>query len=285
MGDNNSLINLGDLSGAAKVLVEKISDAIGAIYLPTQIKRVAAAEAEAEKIKAIAQTEISEIQQRALARVLYQEERKQENVEAISKLAIENLSPDAHPENIDPDWLSNFFDKCHFVSDTDMRIIWGKILAGEASNPGMFSKRTVALVGGLDKADAELFTQLCKFSWMVGMPSPLVFNEQDAIYTSKGINFDALTHLQSIGLLTFSNLTGFARQKLPKQFLTIYFGKRVVIEFPGSEDNQLSIGKILLTQAGQQLLSISGALPDEDFSAYVIKQWVDAGVTAYSPYP
>lgn len=285
MGDNNSLINLGDLSGVAKVLVEKISDAIGAMYLPTQIKRVAAAEAEAEKIKAIAQIEISEIQQRAIARVLHQEGKRQENIEAISKLAIENLTPDAHPENIDPDWLSNFFDKCHLVSDDDMRIIWGKILAGEASNPGSFSKRTVALVGGLDKVDAELFTKLCKFTWVVGLPTPLIFNEQDPVYVSKGINFDSLTHLQSIGLLTFGNLTGFARQKLPKQILTMYFGRRVVIEFPSAADNQLTIGKILLTQAGQQLLSISGAQPDDAFAAYVIKNWVDAGVIAYSPYP
>jgi hypothetical protein len=49
MDDMNSLVNLGDLTKPATVLVEKISDAICGAFLPYQIKRVAKAEAEAEK--------------------------------------------------------------------------------------------------------------------------------------------------------------------------------------------------------------------------------------------
>lgn len=62
MGEGNSLVNLGDLSKPATVLIEKISDAIGALYKPRQIKRIAQAEAEAEKIKALAGIEVTEIQ-------------------------------------------------------------------------------------------------------------------------------------------------------------------------------------------------------------------------------
>ncbi len=66
----NSLINLGELAEPAKVLIERVSDAIGGIFKPYQIKRVAKAEAEAEKIKAVAQIEISDIQQRGLVRMI-----------------------------------------------------------------------------------------------------------------------------------------------------------------------------------------------------------------------
>jgi hypothetical protein len=48
MGEGSSLINLGDLSKPATVLIEKISDAVGALYKPRQIKRLAQAEAESE---------------------------------------------------------------------------------------------------------------------------------------------------------------------------------------------------------------------------------------------
>jgi len=49
-------------------LIEKISDAVGIIYLPTHIKRVTKAEAEEKKIEALINIEITEIKQRALKR-------------------------------------------------------------------------------------------------------------------------------------------------------------------------------------------------------------------------
>ncbi|HLL76618.1 MAG TPA: hypothetical protein VK421_15295 [Pyrinomonadaceae bacterium] len=50
MSDGNSIVNLGDLTKPATVLIEKISDAVGGVFRPYQIKRLAHAEAEAEKI-------------------------------------------------------------------------------------------------------------------------------------------------------------------------------------------------------------------------------------------
>ncbi len=86
--NSTSLIDLGQLSKPATVLIEKISDAIGGIFRPYQIQRVAQAEAEAEKIKAVARIEITELQQRALARFLAEEARKQANIEEITKKAL-----------------------------------------------------------------------------------------------------------------------------------------------------------------------------------------------------
>jgi hypothetical protein len=48
------LVSLEGLTKPATVLIEKISDAIGTLYRPRQIVREARAEAEAEKIKALA---------------------------------------------------------------------------------------------------------------------------------------------------------------------------------------------------------------------------------------
>jgi predicted DNA binding CopG/RHH family protein len=49
------------------------------------------------------------------------------------------------------------------VSDEDMQSVWAKILAEEAKKPGSFSKRTVAFVETLDKDEANLFNELCRF--------------------------------------------------------------------------------------------------------------------------
>jgi hypothetical protein len=56
---NNSLFNLGDLTKPATVLIEKISDAVGGIFKPHQIVRVAKDEAAADQIRAESQIQIS----------------------------------------------------------------------------------------------------------------------------------------------------------------------------------------------------------------------------------
>ena len=71
MSDGSALINLGELSRPATVLIEKISDAIGGIAKPWQIERVAKAEAKAEVARAEGRIQISEIEERALQRMVH----------------------------------------------------------------------------------------------------------------------------------------------------------------------------------------------------------------------
>ena len=80
MSDNfeSSLINLGELSKPATVLVEKISDAVGGIFKPYQMVRVAKAEAQADRVRAESAIEISDLQRRAFHRFLNEERNKTE---------------------------------------------------------------------------------------------------------------------------------------------------------------------------------------------------------------
>lgn len=221
MSNDTSLINLGDLSKPATVLIEKISDAIGGIFKPYQIRRVAKAEAEAETIRATAQIEITEMQQRAFVRFVAEEAKKQANIESITRKALEDVKDDARPQDVEDDWISNFFDKCRLISDKEMQSLWAKVLAGEANSPGRYSKRTVNFLSSLDKSDAALFTQLCGYGWFLSNVVPLIYNENDEIYMKHGINFDSLKHLDNIGLLSFEPLAGYQRTRLP-EVVTIF---------------------------------------------------------------
>src|SRR5437870_4601775 len=109
-GGGGPLINVGDLARPATVLVERISDAIGGIFQPWQIKRVAQAEARAEVIHAQARVDVSDTERRALIRMLREEGIKQENIESITAKALADLSPDAKPEDVEQDWYVHFFD-------------------------------------------------------------------------------------------------------------------------------------------------------------------------------
>lgn len=102
-------IDLGELSRPATVLVEKISDAVGGIFRPWQIVRLAKAEIEAERLKAEGQIAITDVQRRAFHRFLQEEVQKQENIEAITHRAIPQLEAGADPSTIAYDWIADFF--------------------------------------------------------------------------------------------------------------------------------------------------------------------------------
>lgn len=231
MDNGKSLINIGELSRPATVLVEKISDAIGGYFRPWQIRRIAQAEADAEKIKALAQLEITGLQRRALQRFIAEEAKKQDNMESITSKAFPLIDDHSKPQEVEDDWIINSFDKCRLISDEEMQTLWAKVLAGESNSPGNYSKRTVNFLGSLDKSDAVLFKALCGFGFLIGDIVPLVFNIEDSVYLNNKINFDALRHLENIGLLNFESVVGYLRKGLPKIFVSYYYGTPIIIEF------------------------------------------------------
>ncbi|MBI2472517.1 MAG: DUF2806 domain-containing protein [Planctomycetes bacterium] len=269
----NTSVKLGDLAKPATVLIKKISDAVGGIFKPYQIIRVAKAEAEAERIRAESQIQVTDLHRRAMYRFLAEEAKRQSNIEDITQKALPNLKEDSSPQKVEDDWITNFFDKCRIVSDDDMQKLWSRVLAGEANSPGAFSRRTVNLLADLDKNDAELFMRLCSFGWVIGNIVPLVYDVQDAVYKRNGINFNTLAHLESLGFIQFNNITDFQRLELPKKFTAFYYGKPAELTFSKDAGNKLELGKVRLTRAGQEIASICESKPVDGFYDFVYNRW------------
>lgn len=285
MENGKSLMNVGELAKPATTLIEKISDAIGGYFKPYQIRRVAQAEAEAEKIKALSKIEIAELTHRALGRFLAEETKKQDNIESITSKALPLLEENSKPEEINDDWITNFFDKCRIISDKEIQVLWAKVLAGEANSPGKYSKRTVNFLESLDKSDATLFTNLCGFGQFIGNFFPLVYKIDDPIYSENSIDFNVLKHLDDIGLLSFEHLAGYRRIGLPKIIRVFYYGTPINIEFKNEKDNDLDIGNVLLSKTGDELAAICGSKPVSGFLDYIINHWLSKGLKLSSPYP
>jgi hypothetical protein len=214
-----------------------------------------------------------------------EEARKQSNIESITAKALPELDATSEPQKIDDDWISNFFDKSKLVSDGEMQSLWAKVLAGEANRPGSYSKRTVGFLASLDKADAVVFQQLCGFGWQIGDVVPLIDDVQSEVFTSVGIDFSSLTHLNDIGLLRFEPLAGFRRIGFPKNMAVFYYGTPILIEFKNEQQNELETGKVLLSKIGQELAPICGSKQVSGFIDYVLKKWADKGLVLSSPYP
>jgi len=272
-GNSMSILNLGKLSKPANTLIKKVSSAIGGIFEPWQIKRVAKAETEASLMKAKTDIEIKDLHRRAIHRFVEEEANRQENMEEITKKALPQLESRSDPSMMDDDWVTNFFDKSRIVSDIEMQDLWARVLAGEANTPGTYSKRTVNFLGDMGKKDAELFLALCSFGWIIGSFNPLIFDVQATIYNDKGINFGALTHLDSIGLIQFNHLSGFERQGIPKAITVLYRGQPLLLTMENEKDNKLSIGKVILTQVGNELALVCKAPGVDGFIDYVKEKW------------
>ena len=279
-----SLINLGELSKPATVLIEKISDAVGGIAKPWHIRRVATAEAKADLVRAQTRIEISELEERALLRMVREEGKKQENIESITEKAIPHILPDAKPESVEDDWITHFFDRGRLVSNAEMQTVWASILAGEATRPGSFAKKTVDLVATLDMADANLFAKLCTFAWDFCGISVFVHDEKHKIFNDCGINFETLTHLDNIGLITFNSISGFGRHPMPNKIFAAYYGRLICIELPAGETT-FHTGRVMLTRAGLQLAPVCGSLKSDPYFTFMLDCWLERNYILSSPVP
>jgi len=194
-------------------------------------------------------------------------------MEQIIIKAASQLTGEADAANMEDDWIMNFFDKARIVSDEEMQNLWAGVLAGEANRPGSYSKRTVNMLGDLDQRDAKAFLALCRFGWQVNGFTPLVFDVKAPIYNKNGINFEVLTHLDSIGLIKFEPLTGFIRVGLPRTFTVSYGGRHLTLQMPKDADNELELGSVLLTQTGKELARICDAPKVDGYEEYVREVW------------
>jgi hypothetical protein len=163
-----------------------------------------------------------------------------------------------------------------------MQTLWARILAGEANTPGKFTKRTVNIVGSLDKTDATLFSQFCRFVITIAYPTPLIFRPDHKIYNEVGINFGTLNHLESAGLIHLNAGGEYLQSHMSPRNLAHYFGSQFWIEFrQGGQLNALNTGLVIFTTSGAELARLSGAQPREGFLDFVAEHWKRYGITIH----
>ena len=267
------LTDLAGLSKPANTLIKKISAAVGGLFRPYQIKRIGKAQAEADLTSAQSEIEITDLHRRAVRRWIEEEAQHQQNIEDITSKALPELNDAANPDDMEDDWITNFFDKSRIVTDSEMQNLWSRVLANEANVPGTYSKRTVNLLADLDKAEAILFSGLCGFCWEIAGTTPLVLDTSAEIYRSSGINFETLSHLETIGFIQFNGVGNYSLHGLPKMFLATYFGHRLILEMPKSKNNSFNIGHVRLTKTGLELMTICDSNPVDGFVDYIMDAW------------
>lgn len=280
MTSNGSIFNFGDLSKPATVLIEKISEAIGGLFKPFQIKRIANAQAEANIIEARAAIEINELHKRALNRFVNEETIKQINMENITFKAINQLHDLSEPQNLNSDWLTYFFEKARNISTIDAQNLWAKVLSSETNKPESFSKKTLSILYELNATDAINFTKLCSFYCKINDdPHLFILSKKDKYFEAHGIYFDLLNHLANMQLINYEPSEHF-EVSVHDRFTLEYFDDKVNFN---KSNNDINCGRALFTDAGRQLLNIVTPTKNDDFLQFVTNDLVSQRFNLIKP--
>lgn len=271
-------------SKAVALFLEKISGAIGWYVEPKQIVRKARAEAAAGLIKAEAAQEEKVLEQRTIARIIYEETNQQQNIEAVVIGSLPNINESAKPENMDDDWLTNFFSGCRQVSNADMQKLWSQLLAQEVNTPGSFSVRTINALATLSKEEAIMFKEFSTFIWSYKDYFPVAIITHDMLTDKVDYKLTASMFygLSDSYLCNYDNVKGYNLHG--KDIYFTYNGKRFnlyKVDESGNrlpEIDNLSAGHMILTQIGRELVAICTPQADWNYVADVIEIWKGKGI-------
>ena len=195
MEDNKyRLISPDGLSEVALSLIKKGSSAIGWVFNRETPKKLA----NNYFIEEVKNSDLDIFEKTALIANSKRIIKETLNKKDILERAILHLKDTAKPEQIDDDWLAQFMDKARLVSDDEIQMIWGRILAEECNDPGCVPRGLLHILEQMDKNDAKHFTALCSFSVHVEDEDgieyfPVVIEEYlNGYYSEKGINYDIM---------------------------------------------------------------------------------------------
>ena len=166
----------------------------------------------------------------------------------------------------DFDWFMRYYDAAGNISDDDMQEMWAKVLAGEISNPSIFSLRAIDILKSMRKADAELFVKICKFSF--SEPSGELFLPNYDDYLEKnGIEYSDVMKLNEMGLIFNDSLITLRFQITTEPGLVfVNSDLGMTLATKGEESLDVGIQQYPFTQAGKELATLVVNCPsDEDF--------------------
>lgn len=260
------------LSAPLTKLIEVVATGCGRVYGPTDVKRTAAAQGEAMVILEEAKARSSEVALRAANRILDVEIRRQQNIDAITQIAQEQLPDEVSDVPVDADWAARFFREAQDVSNSQMRLLWGKLLSGEVVKPGSFSHRTLAVVSNLGQSEADKFETLCSMAVKIMGRGPVVIVNAGGASIGKqsDLSFEDFVELQAAGLITHGALgTELQFNGVEGQSHSLFIECPAAIAFVAKHSSAratLPLGAVNFTSAGRELFAIAEwkAVPEHD---------------------
>ena len=262
-------------------LIEVVSNGIGTLYRPRAIRQEADAKAyeikviEKAKNEAIAEGKLIEAENlsRINDRLVAKEVKRQNNIDDVVEIAANDLKETEQVSDmpVDQDWSARFFDIVQDVSDEKMKILWGKILAGEIRTPKSYSMRTMELLRNLSKEEADIFVKVSQF--VLRQDEYFIYDNTDEM-RKFGIRYQDIAKLTEIGLIQAGTFVHKTYKAFPDRDNRIGFkyANYVIIITIKSNAKEVSLPINCLTTAGQELYKLIDVSPNTEFINMLGKQ-------------
>lgn len=199
--------------------------------------------------------EVKALYGRTCSRMLYQEMKKQQNIENVVAKAKEDLIEEnqVSQEEVSEDWLFSFFNSVQNISDEDMQRLWGKVLAGEIKKPNTFSLRSLDALSKMTKREAQIFNELRPY--IISYRGDWAILNDDAVNKKYNIPYGKILTMSECGLIDSSALMSITLTITPEyQFEVVY--DMELLKSNNTEEKKVSIPIYKLTQTGIDILSV-----------------------------
>lgn len=273
-------MDIKDLAGLEKPLtrlIEVSASAVGVVYRDTwgvnaEVRRRKMLADVEHEIKLLELNTKNELLLRSQRRHLYQEAKRQLNIEETIREATEYLSEEVPEEKPSDDWTNNFFNIVQDVSNEEMKILWSKVLAGEVAKPGSYSKRTLEILKNLSQEEARAFKKLMSYTF--GNYVIFKLGNDTSSLNNSGFYFADWKVVQEAGLVSG---TEDLRITVPTPTSVFRIGSKNVV-FGSNDKKVVEMPIKQLTKAGTELSRLIEVEPDEKYLKNLVNFYSQKGV-------
>lgn len=202
------------------------------------------------------------------------------NKKGIADIAIENAEEGTDfsaTSGVNQEWLERFMDSAGVVSEEDVQLMWGKILASEFENPGSTPHNMIRILSEITPQYAKAFQMICsmqrclfvidEFGKVVISARHIVvpYGGNEETMGKLGLSFAVLNELETLGLIKLNTLTGYAKTGIPKNHAVCIYVNGKTKELKGRDHESVPSGNVLLTDAGLCLSKITESIQVADY--------------------
>lgn len=258
-----------EISSSVKKLYSCISQGLGGRIIPSEIRRMLDNEYSLIEVQGdsefvpsiIAENEMAfpeaeKLYKNTCSRLLYQEMKKQKNIENVVAKTAEILAErnEESEEGVDEDWITRFFNSIQDVSSERMQNLWSRILAGEINNPNTYSLRTLDAMTKMSTQEATLFESI--YPYVIDIRGTLAVINNDEINERFGISYQKIIRLSECGLIESSAIMSITLTvDMQNPFKSVY-GDCYLEGVIKESNTKVSVSIYKLTTIGVELFGI-----------------------------
>lgn len=207
--------------------------------------------------------------------------KKLKNQKGVAEKAVANAKEGTvfdTSSGVKQEWFERFMESAGFVSDEQVQMMWGKILAKEFEMPGSTPFNMIRILTEITPKYAHAFQTICSMKRLLvtldsnGNVSSyrdnivVPYNGNEDKMREIGLTFDILNEIETLGLIKFNSLGGFVALKMPESGILTYI-KGTTKEISKHNKDEIPIGNVMLTDAGECLRRITQPIEIPDYEA------------------